>query len=182
MLRMVTSIDRSGMKNRFKKPSRARRWKIYVAAGLIAYPIVATGFSMAKMGPSTHPSREVFPFFTWSLFSKIMDVRHEYELTLLADDGGPVDGAEADRFDEVTTSFAGTRLGYKALQNVGRGIRLRLPNADEERRAFEIRYFGENAVHYELRWRTYNPLERWRDENAYHRLETLGTFHFEGSK
>lgn len=167
--------------NRFeRRATRAVRWHRYVALGLIAYPLLSTTLSFSITGPTTHPSKEVFPFFTWSLFSKVMDVRREFEIKVLAINNEATTGEQAKTLRAVMSAFGESRLGYKALQNVGRSLRRSETGAEEKRQSFERRYFNREDIDYEIIMLIYNPLERWRDSGSYDQLETVGHYNYQG--
>ena len=159
----------------------ARQLQLLGAAGLIAYIILSTGASFVIYGPSTHPSKELFPFFTWSLFSRVSDARKEYHIAVLTLDGETFDPPVDMRNIDVFPSFGDSRsLGYKALQNLGDAIRKGTENSDIERERFGARFFGRHDVDYQINRHSYKPLQRWREGPESDDVSTIGRFSYWG--
>ena len=131
-----------------------------ILALLVGYAVLSTVGSFAIGGPRTHPSKELFPFFTWSLFSWVPDTRHLYVVEVMRIDGNallpPKDLREIAAFDGEST------LAYKATQELGRSR----GRNESLRQTFEARYLKNRDVEYRLVRKTYNPLERWRSGEA----------------
>jgi len=122
---------------------------------LVGYAVISTGASFAIGGAKTHPSKELFPFFTWSLFSWVPDVRHLYVVEITRLNGEtfdpPLEMQEIPQFADRTT------LAYKAIQELGRS-----GGSDPDKRAtFEARYLKGQAVDYRIVRNSFEPLERW---------------------
>lgn len=148
---------------------------------MVAYVLLSTSAAFSISGPSTHPSRELFPFFTWSLFSKVSDRRTEYHIEVLALDGQRLDPPLDMRRIDAFPAFADTRsLGYKALQNLGGTLSEGAADADDKRARFAARFFGRHDVDYRINRHGYNPLERWRAGPAGDDVEEIGRFLHEG--
>ncbi|MGI9494333.1 MAG: hypothetical protein ACR2QF_18235 [Geminicoccaceae bacterium] len=162
---------------------RGRTWspkslQALSVAGLIAYALMSTIAAFAITGPSTHPSRELFPFFTWSLFSRVSDVRTEYSVLVLALDDRIFDQPTDMRLIDDLPSFSDSRtLGYKALQNLGHALRLEHEGVEEKRRQFESRFFGRHDVDYLVMLYVYNPLRRWHEGEASDDVWVIGRYH-----
>ena len=159
----------------------ARQQQFYGAAGLIFYAVLSTSAAFVITGPSTHPSRELFPFFTWSLFSKVSDSRREYHIAITALDGRifdpPVDMRSIDVFPNYSDSRS---LGYKALQNLGRSLSRDAKGSDLDRERFSARFFGDHDVDYQINRHGYNPLKRWREGPSSDEVELIGSFSYKG--
>ena len=160
----------------------ARRLQLIGVSGLVAYALISTIAAFAITGPSTHPSRELFPFFTWSLFSRVSDVRTEYSILVLALDDRIFDEPTDMRLISAMPSFNDSRsLGYKALQNLGHALRLEHEGVDEQRRQFENRYFGRHDVDYFVMLHVYNPLRRWHEGEASDDVRVIGRYQYKTS-
>ncbi|MEM9318083.1 MAG: hypothetical protein AAGA70_03645 [Pseudomonadota bacterium] len=134
---------------------KRRSLRILIVVVLVGYPILSTGASFAIGGVKTHPSRELFPFFTWSLFSWVPEVRHHYVVEITRLNGQvfdpPIEMNEVPEFSDRTS------LAYKAVQDLGRA-----GGSDAgERATFEARYLGGQDVDYRIVRQSYAPLERW---------------------
>lgn len=150
---------------------------------MMAYVILSTSAAFVIAGPSTHPSKELYPFFTWSLFSKVSDRRNEYHVAVSALDGEVFDPPVDMRNIDVFPSFADSKsLGYKALQNLGDAIRNGDDDASTSREHFAGRFFGDHDVDYRISRHRYNPLKRWREGPSSDEIEVIGDFlHRRGS-
>ena len=161
-----------------EKPWSPKCLQILGITGLAAYALMSTLTAFAITGPSTHPSRELFPFFTWSLFSRVSDVRTEYSILVLALDDQVFDQPTDMRLIDELPSFSDSRaLGYKALQNLGHALRLEQEGAQEKRRHFEGRFFGRHDVDYLMMLHVYNPLRRWHEGEASDDVRVIGRYH-----
>lgn len=157
----------------------SRRLQVFGIMALVIYVVISTATAFKISGPSTHPSRELFPFFTWSLFSRISDVRTEYRILVLSIDDQIFDEPVDMRAIDAMPSFSDSRaLGYKALQNLGRGLRLAQEGVDSQRRQFEDRYFGKHDMDYIVMHHVYNPLHRWHEGRETDRVRVIGRYHY----
>lgn len=172
-------MDKRMINNKLRgKPWSPKDLKALGIAGLIAYALMSTFTAFAITGPSTHPSRELFPFFTWSLFSRVSDVRTEYSILVLALDGQIYDEPTDMRLIDALPSFSDSRaLGYKALQNLGHALRLDHEGVEEKRHQFESRFFGRRDVDYLVMLHVYNPLRRWHQGEASDDVRVIGRYH-----
>lgn len=160
----------------------ATRWlQCLGGVGLIAYAILSTSAAFVISGPSTHPSRELFPFFTWSLFSKVSDARNEYHIAVLKLDGQALDPPVDMRSIDVFPRFSDSRsLGYKALQNLGGALSKGAEDSEVKRERFAARFFGRHDVDYQINRHSYNPLRRWREGPSSDDVRLIGNFSYEG--
>ncbi|MEM8947829.1 MAG: hypothetical protein AAGA21_03320 [Pseudomonadota bacterium] len=169
-----------------RKPNRRRHFsprqlQLFGAAGLVFYAILSTSAAFVIAGPSTHPSRELFPFFTWSLFSKVSDARREYHIAILALNGTTFDPPVDMRSIDVFPSYSDSKsLGYKALQNLGRSLSKDAEGSDLDRERFAARFFGAHDVDYQINRHSYNPLRRWREGPSSDEIKLIGDFSYEG--
>jgi len=134
---------------------RRRGLHFLVVVVLVGYTLVSTSASFAIGGIKSHPSRELFPFFTWSLFSWIPETRHQYVIEIQRIDGQRYDPpTHMQEFEEFAD---GTTLAYKTIQDLGRS-----GGADDRKRAtFETRYLKGRNVDYRIVRLSFAPLERW---------------------
>ncbi len=166
----------------FQRRFSARQLNQFGALGLIAYVILSVSAAFSILGPTTHPSRELYPFFTWSLFSSVHEESTEYRITVLALDGQAFEPPADMRRIDAFPAFGDSRsLGFKALQNLGRAISKGAENSDRQRKLFGDRFFGRHDVDYRISRHDYNPLDRWRDGRSGDRVTTIGTFTFRGA-
>jgi len=136
------------------------------------------GIASQKLVPGVD---EIFPFFGWSLFSKIPTYSSRYTILIHEHDGQPVSPALS--FHEAPgTMVTGSRpIGRKLIQNLGRA-RDRGDDARvaELRRLFEANYL-RGKIRYELVFEGYEPLQKWRSgENTEERSVASfesGVFH-----
>lgn len=127
---------------------------------LVGYTTISTVASFAIGGVKTHPTRELFPFFTWSLFSWVPHVRHLYivEITRLGDEvfEPPIDMQSIPQFEDQTT------LAYKTIQDIGRTG----GNNPDKIATFEARYLKNADIDYRIVRLSFEPLERWQTGQA----------------
>jgi len=174
------------MNNGDRLPLRRRRvsakqLNLLGASGLVAYVVLSTSAAFMILGPTTHPYRELYPFFSWSLFSRVSDERKEYRVTITALDDRtfdpPIDMRRVDVFPDFDDSKS---LGYKALQNLGDAISKEADDIDRKREEFADRFFGRHDVDYRISRHDYNPLERWRDGPSSDEVAPIGDFSYGG--
>ncbi|MCH9646719.1 MAG: hypothetical protein K0U98_00695 [Deltaproteobacteria bacterium] len=104
---------------------------------------------------------EIFPFFGWSLFSKVPNVDQRYDL-LLEPQGSSGETA-ISFFHAPGNLVTGNRyIGRKVIQKLGKAL-----DRGEAERALELRTQLEQAYllgkpRYHLVFESYHPLEKWR--------------------
>ena len=161
---------------------RSQRWQIYGAAGLLAYLFITLSTAAYMNGISTHPSKEFYPFFSWSLFSKVKNERPEYLIMIHKLDGEefaePIDMRKVSK--QLNLKGGHRSLSYKALQNIGKTLWSEKKDAKASLSTFETQYFGGHDVDYEIVRETFRPLDRWRDAHAVVSREDLGRFEYRG--
>lgn len=152
-----------------------------VAVSLIAYALFSTGTSFALHGITTSPNRELYPFFTWSLFSKADNQKIDYSVFVTSINDEQFEAPIDWRKVEELPSFHDSRsLGLKAARAVGSKTRAGAPNADALRRTFENRYFGNHDVDYIIIRSVYNPMLLWRDGAKPDEEQVIGSFSYRG--
>ncbi len=134
-----------------------RRFIIFLWVG---YAVLAVG-SKSYLKATDDPAVEVFPFFTWSLFSKVQDPREEFAIEVEMLDGQqfapPVDVLELavprGLFRETPIAV------HKSIQALAQS------NGDGRRLAFEGNYLGGHAISYRIVLYRFDPMDRWRTGN-----------------
>lgn len=105
---------------------------------------------------------EIFPFFGWSLFSKVPNLESRYWIAIDRHDGRPVEPPVS--FLQAPESIAGGNrwVGRKVIQRLGRAVdKGRTEEVADLRRLLETSYL-RGRVGYELRFESYEPLEKWK--------------------
>jgi hypothetical protein len=105
---------------------------------------------------------EIFPFFGWSLFSKVPNLESRYWIAIDRHDGRPVEPPVS--FLQAPDSIvAGNRwVGRKVIQRLGRAFdKGRTEEVADLRRLLEQNYL-RGQVRYELLFERYDPLEKWK--------------------
>ncbi|MCB1035451.1 MAG: hypothetical protein KDD47_16630 [Acidobacteria bacterium] len=118
---------------------------------------------------------EIFPFFGWSLFSKVPAEQTTYSVTVLQQRGRVLD-PPADFLAAPDSVVKGNRfIGRKVIQKLGHAReRGRTEEVERLSRLLEENYF-HGSVRYELALERYEPLARWRrGENL--EVRSLGFF------
>lgn len=147
---------------------RLRRRLIWI---LVVYAIAGTVSQRLVPGVD-----EIFPFFGWSLFSRVPALETRYEVLIHRHDGRELAPAQPylSAPDEM---ISGDRyVGRKVVQRLGRASdRGELRRVKRLRRQFEQNYLEGSVVDYELIYESFDPLIKWRSgENSEER--SLGRF------
>ena len=122
---------------------------------------------------------EIFPFYGWSLFSKVPAEGRTYTLRIDQHSGRkvapPVDFPKAPG-----TMVQGNRyIGRKLIQKLGRALdRGEQAEADRLRTLLENNYL-RGELGYAIFFERYDPLEKWRSGES---LEERGVARFETGK
>lgn len=109
---------------------------------------------------------EIFPFFGWSLFSKVPNEEREYQLILHRSRGQRVKPPTS--FLEAPDNMVrGNRfIARKLIQRLGRAQdRGDVEGVTSLRRLLEQSYLQKKS-RYELVFERYDPLEKWRDGSS----------------
>ena len=149
--------------------------------GLAGYLVISVSAAFHLNGWTTHPVKELFPFFSWSLFSDVKNERIEYSIVIhqLDDEtfAEPLDLREASGLP----AFGGSRsLSYKALQNVGSALRSKDEGSMADLEVFETQYFSGHDLDYEIIRKTFDPIRRWHDQNDFLKRESVGRYEYRG--
>ena len=172
------SVEASAGRCRFR---RSTRWQAVGLMALASYLAITIVSALYLNGWSTHPGKELFPFFSWSLFSRVKNKHVEYSILIHRLDGQRFDDPIDMRKAEDLPVFGWSRsLGYKALQRIGNAIRFEEAHSSTDLNVFEIQYFGNHVVDYEIMRETFDPAKRWRDGLGVLQKESLGRYRHEG--
>ena len=124
------------------------------------------------------PQREeIFPFASWSLFSKVPNEIHDYGLRVLEMDGRvmnpPIDyEASYPRF-----TSSDPHMARACIQQLGQAVKSRDAAEVARVRTYleSLHLRGHKQVKYELLDRRWDPLERW-NEKKFRSLKVMATF------
>ena len=143
--------------------------------------IIASAYMLIAF--ETHPRRnqEVFPFFSWSLFSYSGAEREDFTLAIIALDGEALDHPTiaTDMMDRLPRLKRDSRF-RKIIWRWASAIYL--DDSEEEaamRDIIETRYFAEyDSVRYQLVQTQYEPLKRYRDRSAVEIIREIEEYEF----
>jgi hypothetical protein len=138
--------------------TRYRRLQIALAATLVGYAAFALGLRLVFR------HNEIFPAFTWNLFSTVPNEATDYTIRILGIGGVPLDSPI--EFGKARKHFplARSRQAHFALQRLGKALEDgRYPLSRRLRSMIEGKYLDSRGVSYEVVVRTYHPLEWMRD-------------------
>ena len=139
--------------------------------------VVYSGVAIA--GGLWAPKGEVFPFFNWSLFTKVSDQRSICEVEILALDGVALE--TPTRFYDLPKRFAAAQQRSSSIVKLAWRMAKVHKSGDVEqfarlRSVLETSYLGDvDQMTYRLVVYRYNPIERWRS-GAVQSAEILGEF------
>ena len=105
---------------------------------------------------------EIFPFFGWSLFSKVPNLESRYWIVIDRHDGRSVEPPVS--FLQAPESIVtGNRwVARKVIQRLGRAVdKGKTEEVEDLRRLLEQNYL-KGRVRYELLFERYQPLDRWK--------------------
>ncbi len=126
---------------------------------LIVVVYFFAGTASQKLVPGVD---EIFPFFGWSLFSKVPNEGGRYWIVIDRHDGRPL-APPVSFLQAPETLVTGNRfIARKVIQRLGRAIDA--GDAEEAarlRRLLEGNYLRGKA-HYDLLFERYEPLEKWK--------------------
>jgi hypothetical protein len=123
------------------------------------------------------PTREVYPFFSWNLFSGIPNVGHETVLEILLYEGTEYDPPLQAAENAFVFQYAHQTPNYyrPLITDLGNAIKSHdAPRIADDRKKLE-RVFPPSPVRYRIVEITYDPLERW-NTGALRSRNILGEF------
>ena len=145
-----------------------KRWLHFLIAGYLVVALIL-GFRFYH--------REVFPVFSWSLFSEIPEHKVDFGILVTAIDGNVLEPpGDLMEMREVYGAGGATRA-YHTIQDLGGAAMSRdTGKLDAARRTLESLYMEipGRTVAYRLILRRFDPLERWRG-GPYEQIE-MGRF------
>lgn len=149
-----------------------RNLRVFVASFFVLY----AGLGVL-LQTNIWSANEIFPIYSWALFSKIPNERDDYALRILVVGKERVDPplhfqAAGEWFPKADSISA-----YYSVQKLGRAIsREDAGRIEDMRRFFEPLYFGDAGhVRYEVVKRSFNPLDRWENGN-FKTVRSIGVF------
>lgn len=147
---------------------RARRWWLVLI--LVVY--FFAGAASQKLVPGVD---EIFPFFGWSLFSKVPARADTYTVLIDQHRGRQLE-PPVDLQHAPETMVTGNRsIARKVIQKLGDAqTRGETSEVVRLRRLLEQNYLRGKA-HYEIVFERYQPLEKWRTGASLER-RSLGSF------
>ena len=148
-------------------------YKAFILLFFVAYSAVAvTGNFFA-------PKKEVFPFFSWSLFSYVSDTAKQFELEIIE-----IDQIALDRptyFYELRSEFRAANRRDVTLAKLLQRLALAQQSGDSEeteglRRVLEESYLNDRQqIRYRIVLTRFHPIERWLNGRVRSKKE-LGRF------
>jgi len=140
-------------------------------AGFLLFYLV-----MAMVGSATSPNKEIFPFFSWFLFSAVPNTGYHYNVEILEHDRQTFSPAIAYNAADGIVLRPRDITAYQFIQKMGRTY------DSGDKAAFEIlshefqRNFLRGSNTYQLIKVYYNPVEAWHGKSGEPKvLETFKT-------
>jgi hypothetical protein len=109
--------------------------------------------------------REIFPVFSWSLFSYVEAHKTEFAVLVTEVDGRQLEAPREFMDSKDLFAGAGNMRAYYTIQNFGWAVMRRdLETVNKLRRLFESEYMKGPArdVKYQVIVRSFDAIERWR--------------------
>lgn len=152
------------------------RLKILAAVMLCGYALAAVAIKAAF-----RHEREVFPLFSWSLYSTVPREEADYGVRILAVGGQTVDPPLF--FEDARSFFPYVNQSQlmMTVQPLGRALDSGNTEAAARYRLLLERHHlrGRGVVHYEIARRAFNTLARWTT-GRFSVVRSVGTFSTEG--
>jgi len=159
---------------------RYRVYNYFIIISVFGYSILGIYFK------NKFPNKwEVFPVFSWSLFSWTPNKMKEFVVEIHSIKGEKL--KKSKFFHEMRKYFpkANSPTPSILLRRLGRSLRYkRKKKAQKLRNLFEKRFLlsKNSPIRYSLIKRYYKPLERWNDRNSFLTKRNLGDFIYEPEK
>ena len=150
-----------------------RYYKIFIALFFVAYTAVAI------YGNLYAEKKEIFPVFSWSLFSYVSDRAKQIELEILEIDHVAL--AEPAHFYALGDEFHAAQMRDVTMSKLLERLAAALESGDAEateslRSVLERTYLtGHRQIRYRIVLAKFHPIERWRDGTVRSKQE-LGRF------
>lgn len=109
--------------------------------------------------------RELFPVFSWSLFSTVEETKAEFAVLVTHLDGQALEPPLEFMESKAVFRGAGSIRAYYTIQKFGAAaLRRRSEEAQRLRHVFESTYLGHEGrpVEYRLIFRRFDAIERWQ--------------------
>jgi hypothetical protein len=144
------------------KQYRHNKWQsaIFLAALLVI------GYAALPL-----PGNELFPFYSWSMFSKVPSEQNAYVVVIHEVGGKPLSPAKEFQEASGLVNSPQSVVAHQVIQKLG--LAYRKGNAKEQtevRKLFEKNYLSI-GTRYELASMNYDPLTRWKSGGR--RLEPM---------
>ena len=151
-----------------------RRIKILIISILIAYSIVGIILQLFVSGRN-----EIFPVFSWALFSRVPNKIIEYNIVITSVDGQPLHTVLTYNKASEWFTKSNSINAYYVIQTLGRAVYSGDANQVKEvRKYFEPLYLGDvNTVEYELIKLTIDPL-KLKKYGLVENIQNLASFEY----
>lgn len=119
--------------------------------------IVLIGYSAIPL-----PGNEIFPFYSWTMFSLVPAQESEYVVLITEFQGKPVrPPQEFQRAGDMVVNHASI-VAYRDIQNMGLAYEANDSKLFQHYQSLFEQNYLLPQTHYELDKTTYDPLTRWR--------------------
>lgn len=155
--------------------NKHRKLKAFIATVFISY--ACSGAILAISSTLIKSANEIFPVFSWSLFTFIPNDFHDYALRIIAIDNENLNPTlyfqDAGHWFPETDSMS----AYDSIQKLGTAVSAKdVKRIEEVRQFLEPIYLGEvKSVSYEIVERSFDPLDRWK-YGKFNTVRSLGFF------
>ncbi|HEX5760338.1 MAG TPA: hypothetical protein VF121_14210 [Thermoanaerobaculia bacterium] len=139
------------------RPTPLRRLRRRLILTVIVYCFA--GAASQKLVPGVD---EIFPFFGWSLFSKVPNLDSRYWIVIDRHDGRPVEPPVPFLHAPDSIVTGNRYIARKVIQRLGRSHDAGEAAEVERLRRLLERNYLKGGVGYELLFERYEPLEKWR--------------------
>ncbi|MBI2902472.1 MAG: hypothetical protein HYY12_02645 [Candidatus Methylomirabilis oxyfera] len=157
---------------------RYNRLKIFAAVLLCGYAAAA----VVIKGALRH-EREIFPIFSWSLYSTVPREAAEYGVRIFEVGGETLNPPLFFEDARAFFPYVNQAQLFMTVQSLGRALESDNTEAIKTyRRLLERHHLrGRGVIHYEIVRRRFNTLTRWVT-GEFRTLRTVGTFSTEGQR
>lgn len=147
-----------------------KNYQKFVFITLALYLLIGYGFKLTL-------DRELFPIFSWSLFTNVPNRINDYGIRIVAIDGQPLDTPFYYEDGKGTFTAYDSAQAYFNFRDLGRALETGdTENATEIRGYMEALYLEEaGQVSYEVVARSWDAIDRWNG-GAYLSEEVIATY------